>query len=169
MLINQKKQGFTLMEVMAVIGVATVGLFGVSSLVVQNIQAQNVNRHYPVAAMLAQEGVELVRNQRDNNWLAGLDWMEKLDDDGSFTIDYRPVIDSIPNQISQNGTELKQNADGFFDYDINGVDTVYKRIVFIDYNPLINADFADVTVTVQWNDRGRDYDYVLRHQLYDWR
>jgi len=63
------KQGFTLVEVLIAIGVFTVGIMGAFTLALANINtiAENFNR--VLAANMAREGVEIVRNMRDSNWL----------------------------------------------------------------------------------------------------
>lgn len=69
MSINQKGQG--LLETIVAIGVITVGLVGVFTLVIGNSNRQRENRDRLVGINLAREGVEVVRNLRDSNWLAG--------------------------------------------------------------------------------------------------
>jgi len=61
--------GFTILEVMVAIFVITVGVISVFN-VVQNVTMfSRVNSSRLTATYLAQEGIELVRNQRDTNWL----------------------------------------------------------------------------------------------------
>jgi type II secretory pathway pseudopilin PulG len=70
-----KNSGFTFIEVVVAVfvtGLVVVGVFGL-------IQSAIIDRTFALcqlqAAYLAQEGIELVRNQRDANWLDGsLDW-----------------------------------------------------------------------------------------------
>ena len=82
---NIKNQtGFTLMEITAILGIVTVALSGIVSLFNQSIRVQGQNQHYVEASMLAQEGIELLRNKRDNNWLHQNYWLEDVscsDDD----------------------------------------------------------------------------------------
>src|SRR3990172_140667 len=66
--------GFTIIEVIIAISLVNIGLLAISSLVIQNIQTQDINREYIIASMLAQEGLELARNIRDNNWRNDIDW-----------------------------------------------------------------------------------------------
>ena len=70
--------GFTLIEVLVAIFVLVVGVFGVF-FVVQNITfSSQLNSSKLTAAYLVQEGIELVRNKRDSNWLANLSWDSDL-------------------------------------------------------------------------------------------
>lgn len=72
------KKGFTLMEVIVAISILVIGLLGVF-FVVQNITfSSQINSSKLTAAYLAQEGIEMVRNKRDSNWLAGVSWDSNL-------------------------------------------------------------------------------------------
>ncbi len=74
MLNNLKTKGFTLIEVVMVIFIISVGLLATFN-VVQNITVYSkLTSSRLTATYLAQEGIELVRNRRDTNWLEGDDW-----------------------------------------------------------------------------------------------
>ncbi len=64
-----KSSGFTLLEGIVAIGVISVGLAGALSLALSNLSSAQGNERRIVAANLAREGIEFVRNQRDSNWL----------------------------------------------------------------------------------------------------
>jgi type II secretory pathway pseudopilin PulG len=67
----KNKKGFSLIEVvliMFVISFAFVGVYNVFSKVSQH---DKDNRYNLIAANLAQEGIEIIRNKRDNGFLAG--------------------------------------------------------------------------------------------------
>jgi hypothetical protein len=65
------KQGQGLLELIIAIGVISVGLFGVWGLFLSNYTAQREAQARIIGANLAREGVELVKNIRDSNWLLG--------------------------------------------------------------------------------------------------
>jgi len=74
----QSNKGFTLIETVVAVFVLTIGVLGVFT-VVQNITfSSQLNSSKLTATYLAQEGIELVRNQRDSNWLAGSPWGSRL-------------------------------------------------------------------------------------------
>jgi len=56
--------GFSILEATLALGVVSIGLLGVFSLSLQTARAQYINKSYLAASMLAQEGLELVRNVR---------------------------------------------------------------------------------------------------------
>jgi prepilin-type N-terminal cleavage/methylation domain-containing protein len=67
-------KGFTLIEVVVAVFILTIGVLAIFN-VVQNITVYSrVSSSKLTAVYLAQEGIELVRNQRDSNWLAGDSW-----------------------------------------------------------------------------------------------
>lgn len=75
---NIKTKGFTLLEVLVAVFVLTIGVLGAFT-VVQNITfySQMISSKL-TATYLVQEGIELVRNRRDSNWLARVPWDQGL-------------------------------------------------------------------------------------------
>lgn len=65
------KKGQGLLELIIAVGVISVGLFGVWGLFLSNYTAQREAQARIIGANLAREGVELVKNIRDSNWLLG--------------------------------------------------------------------------------------------------
>lgn len=62
--------GFTLIELLIAISVFMLGIMGAFSLSLNNLNTAKDNTQRVIAANLAREGLELVRNIRDSNWLA---------------------------------------------------------------------------------------------------
>ena len=69
-----KNKGFTFIEVVASVFVITLVVAGVFTVIQSTIAHRSLAVSQLQAAYLAQEGIELARNQRDNNWLSSLDW-----------------------------------------------------------------------------------------------
>jgi prepilin-type N-terminal cleavage/methylation domain-containing protein len=61
--------GFTLIELLIAIAVFTIGLLGSIGLATSNYSNSQDNLDKTLAVNLAQEGLELIRNVRDSNWL----------------------------------------------------------------------------------------------------
>lgn len=71
-------KGFTFLETLIAIFVLMVGVLG-ALIVVESIAfSARFNASKLAATYLAQEGIELVRNKRDSNWLAGVPWDSEL-------------------------------------------------------------------------------------------
>jgi len=173
---NHKHKGFTILEVTVALGILTMGLLGISSLIVQNLQAQNINQNYLIASMLAQEGAELVRNKRDYNWLkftwdkwntgddANYDILQAAGG-GTYILDYTGAINAGVNDISVAGARLWISPGGFYDHDNTGLYTPFSRLVTV----VDNGDSIEVEVDIQWQEKGRTHNYKLDFELYNWR
>lgn len=73
---RRKYGGFSFIESMVAVVVLSTGIIVSVSLISKALQQTLDSRNQVIAGLLAEEGVELVRNIRDNNWASGL---------GSFT------------------------------------------------------------------------------------
>ncbi len=168
------------MELTVVITIIIFGLLGVSSLVIQNLQAQSVNKEYLIASMLAQEGLELVRNQRDNNWLRQADWKGAASpgidivQDQTYIIDYRGFTEAEDDpdliDLGSDATKLYQDPNGYYTTDSdsgNNPDTAYYRIIHITEDP--DDNFIGASSTVMWENRGNIRTYQVDTIFYDWR
>ena len=160
---SQRNRGFTLVEVMIAIFVFLVGVVGIYALLPRAIKTTTDNNNRFIAAQLAREGIEIVRNIRDENWLSGDTW-----DNGISSGDYE--ADYTAHSLSQSfspADKLKIDADGFYNYS-NGKETIFTRKINVektidaDSNPIIK-----VTVTVSWGGTGKTY--KVQEYLYDWR
>jgi type II secretory pathway pseudopilin PulG len=66
-------KGFSLIEVIISIGIISFAFVGVMAIFASNIRTEIANRDRITASYLAQEGVEVIRQQRDNIWFNGGD------------------------------------------------------------------------------------------------
>ena len=69
--ISTQLPGFSIAEVIIAAAVITVGILATLNLLYSSRNTERGNRDFIVAAQLAQEGVEIVRNVRDNNFASG--------------------------------------------------------------------------------------------------
>jgi len=162
---KKNKKGFTLIEVITILFVISLGMIGVLSLIVQNIQSQSLNKDTLIGYQLAQEGVELIRQVRDTNWREGRAWNTYLAV-GDYYMDY---TDIAPNPApTKNYGNLRQNSDGMYLnnplFVISSGTNFYRVISIQDRAPGIL-----VVSNVYWSDHGRNYVYTLEAALYNWR
>jgi len=162
----KNKKGFTLIEVITVLLVVSLGMIGVLSLIVQNIQSQSLNKNTLIAYQLAQEGTELIRQVRDSNWRAQpvRFWRTNLLS-GTYYMDY---TDTVPHGAPSNPFgRLRKDADGMYISDPNAAMTpsTFTRTITIEDQ----AQGILVTTRIFWLDHGRNYVYSLEALLYDWR
>ena len=89
-----ENKGFSLIEVVTAIFILTVGVGGAFSLIYQTLSAVYLVRSELTASFLAQEGVEIVKNLRDNAWLysraaTSTSWLAYLSEaGGDYEVDY---------------------------------------------------------------------------------
>jgi len=164
--IGGNKPGFSLVEIMAVLLIVALGIIGVANLATQSIQAQTINKGNIIANQLAQEGIEIVRQVRDTNWLKGRDWKTGFNT-GVYCADYalpslRPVLAGsfCRLHIDENGWYRSTGA-----MSINMEDTNYYRYLEIS----TATSSASVRAIVTWMERDRAYRYEAETMLYDWR
>lgn len=171
---------FSVLEVIVAIAIMVIGMLGISSLMIQSLQAGNIDKDYLTASMLAQEGLELVRNQRDLNWLTeNADWYDHIIEDGHYSIDYYPLsgtqinIEQSVDSISDNGARLEIDGFGFYAHNITGgVDTNFYRLISVDdsnYDYPTDQGWIEVTCTVRFFKLGKAKDYIASYRLYPWR
>lgn len=165
----KQKRGFSLLEVMMAVLIIGIGMIGVSSLIVQNIQVQYINKNVLIASQLAQEGLELTRNARDENWLtSGNDWDENISDGSAnytFTIDYLKNINDTVNSVDEDGAKLYINSDDFYTHISTGNTEIgFYRLITV--NDQVN--YLEIKCTVQWKERERIHDYTAETVLYNW-
>lgn len=66
-----KKNGFTILELMVTIVVILIGVLGAYSVIQDILLSTAKSSNRLTATYLAQEGIELIRNERDTNWIIG--------------------------------------------------------------------------------------------------
>ena len=161
---NNSHKGFTMMEVLAAIFVITTGILGVFSLVQQVISFTTISSSRLVATYLTQEGLEIVRNIRDTNWLQDRSATTTWDDGlplGDWEADYTTVTFSD----TYDGDFLKING-GFYNYS-SGINTKYKRKITIARGSRI--EILNISVEVSWEERGRTHKVTTTGELYNWQ
>ena len=160
-----------MLEVMIAISVLTVAVGGTYALIQQTLRAASLANSKLIAAHLAQEGVETVRNLRDNNWLnqrinPGLSWKAGLGA-GEYEMDYNDV--ALASFVGEGRYLYIDGADGFYTYlDSPGpgdTQTKFKRKITVAE---VGDDEIDVTVTVFWQERGGEYETEVIENLHNW-
>jgi prepilin-type N-terminal cleavage/methylation domain-containing protein len=169
-----QKKGFTILEITVVIFIITIGMLGILSLVNQSIQVEYINKNMIVASQLAQEGLELARNKRDVNWLAGENWKNSsttfsnfdIVQDGTYAVDYGGVINGAVNNINDAGAKLYLNAGGFYTHAATATSTPFSRLITVGNE---SSASTSVTCLVRWQKGSNSYNFSAQTVLYDWR
>ncbi|MBU0722425.1 hypothetical protein KKA93_03155 [Patescibacteria group bacterium] len=159
--IIKNNSGISILEVVVAMMIITMGMVGVLSLVIQNVKAQYINKNVLIASGLAQEGLELVRNARDLNWLTpGNDWNKDIA--GTYTIDYGRHI-NIVNSIDE--ARLYIDNDGFYTHTATAAATNFYRLITV----VDNSEYLDIKCVVRWKDGMENHNYTAATYLYNWR
>lgn len=161
----EHNKSFTLIEVVVATFVITLGALGAFSLI------QRITAFYPIissqltATYLAQEGIEIVRNIRDTNWLEqrtnpGVLWDSDIPA-GNRAADYK----SGNLNLAYTGQFLNLDGNNFYSYSA-GTPTKFKRKITIS-KPAANEMVVSVQVT--WAERGRTHQVTAETELHNWR
>jgi len=155
------------MEMLVAIFILIVGIVGSYSAFTQIIIVTSAVSSKLTAAYLAQEGVEIIRNIRDTNWLQGFNQDNGLSNICSVgcEADYTTGTNEETTELkSYTGNQLCINSDGFYNY-FSGSLTDFKRKITVE---LVDSDILKVSSEVYWEDRGKSYNFTAEERLYDW-
>lgn len=159
------RPGFSLIELLVAMGMIGIGLLGVASLAAQNVRVQYFNRNSLISSQLAQEGLELARNLRDNDWKSDSPVTSSSSLDNlyypGFTIDYHGNQD-VYNTIEETPS-LSINEYGLYDYTGIAI-TPFKRFLTSD----CQGDHCRITCYVSWQAQGQTGVYQAESDLYAW-
>lgn len=167
MLDNKKnnKKGFSIGEVLLSVFILSAGLLTIMQLFVTSLKNFQDERDSVVASMLAQEGVELAINIRDNNWAQRLDILDTTPDtfDGFTATDKENCrVDinssSIGESECNNGANHKKiyiDSNGYYTHNTTTNPTRFKRKIMIKYN---SPEELLLSSLVSWNGSDPDSD-----------
>ena len=142
--------------------ILTTGTMGAFSIIQRTVTFTSVSSSQLIASYLAQEGLEIVRNLRDSNYLQGVSWNSGLAGCAAgCEIDYN---DSALLPWTDPGRFLKTGTGFPYNYSL-GNDTLYKRKIII--TPGVNI--LNVLVEISWQERGGSYQVVAETRLHNWR
>ena len=104
--IMANNKSFTLIELVLAVFLITTGTLGVFSLIQKTISFTAITSSQLQAAYLSQEGIEIVRNIRDTNWLQERTWDEGVSSSEGIVI----FLDGTPSKFTRKITILKPEA-----------------------------------------------------------
>lgn len=163
--LSSRQAGFTLLEMLLALSVLSVGVMAAFTLSTANLNTVKANGQRILAANLAREGVEVIRNIRDSNWLkiqANADcggtlctWDQNLDQ-GTSTIAY-DKIDLGTNIPAGKTIEdcfadttcmiLEKNDTGYHIYTESGDPTNMARIIILKAICQDSDDTGDLEIS----------------------
>jgi len=153
-----KNKGFTLLEVLFASFIIFIFLGGIFYLLRGSIFGLTSMKNRFVALYLAQEGIEIVKNIRDTNFLQNTSWVSGIGT-GERQGDYLSASLS-----DYTGAYLRQDASGFFQYS-SGSPTKFKRKITINQ---IDANRIRVVVEVIWEEKGIQKNFIIFEEITKW-
>jgi len=156
--------GFTLLEVLAAMFIMLMGTLGVFGLITRTVTFNSSVSSQLVASYLSQEGLELVRNIRDANFLkihkgVGGQWNDGLTGCAAGCgADYNDIA------LGSFQAVLLKLDNGFYTYDA-GTNTIFTRKITIDS---ATTDLLKVSVDVSWQDKESIRTVKGATELYNW-
>src|SRR3989344_3038752 len=171
MRIGGKRGGQVMLEAIVALTVMTIGMLGIFSVLSNSIGASRVSTNQEIAVNLGAEGIEVVKNMLDANFLSGSGaWNAGLTSCGSSGSGCRVQYDSASVTTSTPSALLKYDAASKLYGYSSGVDTIFRRVVTIDGIPSGMPTQLKVVSTVSWIDRNAaPLSVVLEDRFFDWR
>ncbi|MFA6193655.1 MAG: prepilin-type N-terminal cleavage/methylation domain-containing protein [Parcubacteria group bacterium] len=154
--VKNSRKGFTLIEMLVVVFVVGIGLIGALSFFNININNQNEVKNELIAAGLAQEGADLVRNIRDYNLLNSKAFDFNLDPASCKAIDFS----SLSSHSCVSNQNICTNANLQYCQCGGSCNASTNFIRKITVGGLVNGS-RTVTCTVTWNGRTTTANDVL--------
>lgn len=154
--------GFSLLEVIFAILLLTTAILAVFSLIGQSISFLSFPSQSLLASYLAQEGIEIVRNIRETNWIKGESWDSGLPPSPPYYgLDYQSQ--SLPSPGCSEEGYLK--FDGNFYRCSSDPNSPFRRKVSLTKK---GDNVLEVKVEVSWQERGKTHQVTNQTRLYNW-
>jgi type II secretory pathway pseudopilin PulG len=195
---DQEQAGQSIVEVIIAIAIVSTALAAALTVTTAALNAQTENEGWMIGTNLAREGVEVVRNLRDSNWLADRDFDDGLwgeEGDNSAIVVFDPatgdwVLDFQPESLNSENTRVWRYASGHLgtyvqavDQPANTVPTRYYRLIQVseicsDHTPMALGATCPLTnpmvglrvrSRVSWQSSSRDRETEIVQDIYDWR
>ena len=163
-------RAFTLIETFVAITVLLISLVGPLSIAAQSLRLAYYARDQVTAFYLAQEAVEYVRAQRDQNYLANAAWLTNLGDcvGASCVVDFPRFTHSACGVLSTCPPIYISNATKLYNQDAtSGPASPFTRVLSI--TPVAGSvDEVIVQVRISWVSVGISRSFQVTEHLFNW-
>ncbi|MCK4520752.1 prepilin-type N-terminal cleavage/methylation domain-containing protein [Candidatus Parcubacteria bacterium] len=167
-----KNKGFTILELLVTIFIISIGILGASAAINKTMSLTSNYSSKLIAVSLAQEGIEIVRNIRDGNFLEqraspATPWNDGFVTPGDYEADYT-MADGLDNWTNR---YLKTNSNGFYFYSDNPIysETKFKRKITIsEIADIIDPNSRAILVEVSWLEKGDTKTITAKEYLCNW-
>lgn len=160
---------FTLTELIIVLFVASIGVISSLSLAVRSSYFQNVKKDLLSVAFLSYEGLELMTNIRDTNLITDRDYdnWDSVSPLGIGQAEYLVDYYSLLASSTSGGIDsafLQRDSNGFLLHNNSYQNSIFKRLISVQAESISSTTIES---WIQWENRGKTYDYKLETILYD--
>lgn len=179
----KNSRGFTLIEVTIAMALLVMAFGGLMGLLTLTQEAKVSGKNNATATYLAQEGLDLVRMIRDENYNEGPNnptpsdvFNQIFDISGtpySFTVDYRGQTSLA---VPAAGTTVKSSTplyvlNNFYTYSIvaSSRQTIFRRLITTTYFLAASPPYLKVTSEVFWQFDNKRNTVTLQDELTAWR
>ena len=173
--ISKINGGFTLIEAIVAIGVISIGFVGSLVLLSKSSSQASLLKSRVVVSHLAAEGIEVVRNIRDTNWLKGFDWRTGLADTTNGIVDYDSAAMDV-SDASESRKCLNWNGSFYRHALASGgyaCNTTFKRhLELSSKSETISGavvNYLEVKSIMEWREKTRTQTITVVDHLYDWK
>ncbi len=176
--IKYNHKGFTLIETLFAVLIFSASLISLMAIAGKGIAATNTAREQITAHYLAQEGIEVVRNIRDNDlinteWSAGFDGCTKT---SPCTVAYHETLGKVPqldlcaSNLSE-GCVVNESQGAFID---NGNPSVYYRKIYavpLGTQDVLTAEYDEYQIVskITWKSKEISRSVTMTTLLKNWQ
>lgn len=164
--------GFTLIELLVSFVILTTGISVSINLISQSLKSSSYLRNQTIASYLAVEGIETIKNKRDENMLKNVEWiMEIKNACNSAKGCYVDTISDPVNIFIDKCTAaacppLRYNASrNIYSYFFADPVTIFTRTIRLSGG----GDEREITSEVIWRDRFGNHNYTLKTSIFNWK
>lgn len=164
----QKKQWFTLIEILIAIGVFSVGVLAVLNLVITNLSTLDRTQVKTVATLLAKEGIELAFHLRDANLTKSLPWNCVFAND-LYTKDPNFDIETqIANNLEQVVCKWYFWSGEHILYQMSIDPQHYYTVQIVPYDEDFSKRFETNRLYLYWDDIHKIHRYSYQQKELSW-
>lgn len=193
------QRGQTLIELLIATAVISTGLFASASIVFSNLQLSDRDTDEVTVINLAREGIEMAKQRRDSNWLAGQPFDDGFHNGTDYTAtplwDGQPLTQNVAfdftaNLITDSSAQVRLSKDPvnqnfYIQTDQNASATPWRRL--LTFHPICETGFGleykndgqacggdgpvgvRVESAIRWQRKGQVFNRVIYDDLFDWR
>lgn len=173
-LAKSRKRGFTLVETLVALTVLTVGISASLTLISHSLKTASYYQNQTTAFYLAVEGIEFIRNWRDNNFIQGMSWLQDLNNcissNGCYATPAPDIGQPYISACAPNCPNLKYSVSrNLYNYSPSSIDTAFSRKITISNASSFGNDEREVISKITWQDRFGSQSIELKTHIFNWQ